>query len=191
MSKLIYSMSVSLDGFVAPPDGSLDFVHVDEELHETFNEEARSVSTMLHGRRMYELMVAYWPTADEDPAAPRVIRDFARIWRDKPKVVFSTTLDKVEWNSRLVRADAVAEVRRLKEQHGNDMDVGGPTLASALIEADLIDEFRLYINPVALGAGISYFPRGGRRLDLRLLETRRFGGGVELLRYERVVSRTS
>ena len=191
MSKLIYSMSVSLDGFVATLDRSIQFVHVDEELHEVFNEEARSVGTMLNGRRMYELMVAYWPTADQDPAATPAERDFARIWREKPKVVFSHTLDKVDWNTRVVRGHVVEEVRRLKEQPNNDMDVGGPTLAAPLIAADLIDEYRLYVNPVVLGEGLSYFPRGGRRLDLRLLETRHFDGGVVFLRYERIGSRTS
>jgi dihydrofolate reductase len=185
MSMLIYSMSVSLDGYVATPDGSLDFVHVDDELHELFNEEARSVGTMLYGRRMYELLVAYWPTGDRDPNATPAMRDFARIWRDKPKVVFSTTLDKVDWNSRLVRGDAVAEVARLKQLPDNDMDVGGPTLASTLIEADLVDEFRLYVNPVVLGDGIPYFPQRGRRIELRLLETRKFDGDVVYLRYKR------
>ena len=186
MSKLIYSMSVSLDGFVAPPDGSLDFVRVDDELHEAFNEEARSVATMLFGRRMYELMVAHWPTADQDPSAPPVMHDFARIWRAKPKVVFSRTLDDVGWNARLVRENAVAEVRRLKEVPDNDMDVGGPTLAAALIEADLVDEFRLYVNSAVLGGGTPFFPRLEHSLELRLLETRRFGGGVLYLRYDRV-----
>lgn len=178
-------MSVSLDGYVASPNRSLDFVHVDDELHEAFNEEARSVGTMLYGRRMYELLVAYWPTGEQDPNATPVMRDFAGIWRDKPKVVFSSTLDRVEWNSRLVHGDAVEEVRRLKRLPDNDMDVGGPTLASTLIKADLVDEFRLYVNPVVLGAGIPFFPQPGRRLHLRLLETRRFGGDVVYLRYER------
>ena len=185
MSRLIYSMSVSLDGFVATRDGSLDFVHVDEELHEVFNEEARSVRTMLHGRRMYELMVGYWPTADQDPTATVAERDFARIWRDKPKVVFSNTLEGAEWNTRLVRGDAVEEVRRLKQEPDNDMDVGGPTLAAALIAADLIDEYRMYVNPVVLGAGIPFFPKLESSLDLRLVDTRRYGGGVVFLRYER------
>jgi dihydrofolate reductase len=185
VSRLIYSMSVSLDGYVATPDRSLDFVHVDDKLHEVFNDEARSVGTMLYGRRMYELLVAYWPTGDQDPDATPAMRDFARIWRDKPKVVFSTTLEGVEWNSRLVRGDVVQEVRRLKQLPDNDMDAGGPTLASSLIEADLVDEFRMYVNPVVLGAGIPYFPRPSRRLELRLLESRRFGGDVVYLRYER------
>ena len=185
MSKLIYSMSVSLDGYVAPADRSLDFVHVDDELHEVFNEEARSVGTMLYGRRMYELLVAYWPTGDQDPAATPAMRDFARIWRDKPKVVFSTTLDQVGWNSRLVRGDAVEEVRHLKAQPDNDMDVGGPTLAASLIAADLVDEYRMYVNPVVLGAGIPYFPPLERRLGLRLIDLRRFDGDVVYLRYKR------
>lgn len=185
MSKLIYSMSVSLDGFVATLDRSLQFVHVDEELHQVFNEEARSVATMLHGRHMYELMVAYWPTADQDPRATPAERDFARIWRDKPKVVFSHTLDKVAWNSRLVRGDVVDEVRRLKEQPDNDMDVGGPTLAAPLIAADLVDEYRMYVNHVVLGAGIRYFPALERPLDLRLLDMRRFSGDVVYVCYER------
>lgn len=185
MTRLIYSMSVSLDGYVATPDGSLDFVHVDDELHEVFNDEARSVATMLYGRRMYELLVAYWPTGDQDPNATPAMRDFARIWRDKPKVVFSNTLDQVGWNSRLVRGDAVEEVRRLKQLPDHDMDVGGPTLASTLIKADLVDEFRMYVNPMVLGTGIPYFPRLDRRLELRLVETRRFGGDVVYLRYER------
>lgn len=180
-------MSVSLDGYVATQDGSLDFVHVDDELHELFNEEARSVGTMLYGRRMYELLVAYWPAGDQDPNATPAMRDFARIWRDKPKVVFSTTLKGVEWNSRLVRGDVVEEVARLKQLPDNDMDVGGPTLASALIEADLVDEFRMYVNPVVLGDGIPYFPRRSRRIEMRLLETRKFDSGVVYLSYERRV----
>ena len=188
MSKLIYAMSVSLDGFVAPPDGSLDFAHVDEELHEVFNEEARSVATMLHGRRMYELMAAYWPTADQDPNAPPVMRDFARIWRDKPKIVFSKTLDKVDWNSTLIRGDVVDEVRRLKQQPENDMDIGGPTVVAPLIDADLIDEYRMYVNPVVLGAGLPYLPPLAQHLELRLLEMRRFAGDVVYLRYQRTRS---
>lgn len=188
MSKLIYSMSVSLDGYVATRDGSLGFVHVDDELHALFNDEARPLGTMLHGRRMYELMAAYWPTADQDPGAPEVIKDFARIWREKPKVVFSSTLEKAEWNTRIVKTDPVAEVRRLKSLPDNDMDVGGPTLAAELIRADLVDEFRMYVNPVVLGDGIPYFPPLDRSLKLRRLQMRHYAGGVVYLAYERIRS---
>ncbi len=183
MGKLIYSMSVSLDGFAATKDHSLDWVHVDEELHEVFNEEARQVGTFLYGRRMWELMSDYWPTGDTDPGATPVERDFARIWRDKPKVVFSRTLDQVDWNARLVHDDAVAEVRRLKAASDLDMDVGGPTLAATFLEAGLVDEVRMYVDPVILGGGLPFFPELQQRIRLRLLDTRTFGSGVVALRY--------
>src|SRR6478736_4045925 len=132
MGKLIYAMSVSLDGFVETPSRSIAWVRVDEELHTAFNEEARAMSASLYGRRMYELMSSYWPTAADDPTATPVEVDFARIWRDTPKIVFSRTLDRVDWNSRLVRDDAIGEVRRLKAEPG-DMDVGGPTTAATFL----------------------------------------------------------
>src|SRR6478672_6550312 len=139
MGKLIYAMSVSLDGFVETPSRSITRVRVDEELHTAFNEEARAMSTSLYGRRMYELMSSYWPTAEDDPTAMPVEIEFARIWKDTPRVVFSSTLTEVGWNSRLVHEGAVEEVARLKAQPG-DMDVGGPNLAATLLEAGLIDE---------------------------------------------------
>ena len=183
MGRLIYSMSVSLDGFVETASRSLDWVLIDEELHAFFNAEAREMSAFLYGRRMYELMVDSWPTAEADPAAPPVVLEFARIWRDKPKVVFSRTLERVEWNSRLVGADAVGEVARLRAQPGFDMGVGGSTLAATLMQAGLIDEFRLFVHPVILGAGTPFFPALADRIGLRLLETRTFGSGVVYLRY--------
>lgn len=181
-------MSVSLDGFVETPSRSLDWVQVDEGLHAFFNDEARGMSAFLYGRRMYELMSDYWPTAETDPAAPPAIVEFASIWKEKPKVVFSRTLEAVEWNSRLVRDHAAAEVARLKAQPEFDMDVGGPTTAAPLIRAGLIDEYRLYVQPVILGAGTSFFPGLDDRIGLNLLETRTFGSGVVFLRYEAVSS---
>ena len=183
MGKLIYAMSVSLDGFVETPSRSIAWVRVDEELHTAFNEEARAMSASLYGRRMYELMSSYWPTAADDPTATPVEVDFARIWRDTPKIVFSRTLDRVDWNSRLVRDDAIGEVRRLKAEPG-DMDVGGPTTAATFLRAGLIDEVRLYVNPVILGAGTPFFPALDAPIELRLFETRTFSSGVVELRYE-------
>jgi dihydrofolate reductase len=186
MGRLIYSMSVSLDGFVNTSSASLDWVRVDEELHRVFNEEARSVSAFIYGRRLYELMTAYWPTAGADPAATPAEVDFAQIWRDKPKIVVSRTLERVEWNSRLVPTGIVEEVARLKEEPGYDMGVGGPTTAATLMKAGLIDEYRVYVNPVILGAGTPFFPELEDRIGLEPLETRAFGSGVVLLRYGRV-----
>lgn len=184
MGRLIYSMSVSLDGFVETPTRSLDWVLVDEELHACFNDEARAMGAFLYGRRMYQLMVDYWPTAEADPSATPAMREFARIWRDKPKVVFSRTLGEVGWNSRLVRDDAALEVAGLKAQPGFDMDVGGPAFAATLMRAGLIDEVRLFVHPVILGAGTRFFPALDDRVTLTLLETRTFGSGVVYLRYE-------
>jgi dihydrofolate reductase len=186
MGRLIYSMSVSLDGFVETPSRSLDWVQVDEELHSVFNDEARGLSAFVYGRRMYELMVDYWPTAETDPAATPAMLEFARIWKDKPKIVLSTTLGQVGWNSRLVRDDAAAEVARLKAQPGFDMDVGGPTTAATLMRHGLIDEFHLFVHPVVLGAGTRFFPSLDDRVGLKLLETRTFESGVVYLGYEAV-----
>jgi dihydrofolate reductase len=183
MGRLIYSMSVSLDGFVNTPSGSLDWVMVDEELHSFFNDEAREASAFLYGRRLYDLMTGYWPTAETDPAATPAELEFARIWRETPKIVFSRTLEQVDWNSRLVRDDAVAEVTRLKAQPGFDMSVGGPLTAATFMRAGLVDEYRLYVNPVILGAGTPFFPELDDRIALDLVETRTFGSGVVYLRY--------
>lgn len=179
-------MSVSLDGFVETPDRSLEWVRVDEEFHRVFNDDARAMSAFLYGRRMYELMSGYWPTAESDPSATPVEVEFARIWTTKPKIVFSRTLDEVGWNSRLVRDGRIEEVARLRAEPGFDMEVGGPTLASALIQAGLVDEYRLALHPVVLGGGTPFFPRLEDRRDLRLLEARTFQSGVIYLRYETV-----
>ena len=184
MGKLIYSMSVSLDGFVETVDRSLDWVQVDEELHSFFNDEAREMSAFLYGRRLYDLMAAYWPTAESDPSATPAMVEFARIWKDKPKIVFSRTLERVDWNSRLVGDDAAAEVARLKAEPGFNMSVGGPTTAAPLIGLGLIDEYRLFVHPVILGAGRPFFPPLDERIELELIETRTFGVGVVYQRYE-------
>jgi dihydrofolate reductase len=182
---VIYAMNVSLDGFVAGPNGELDWGIVDEELHRYFNDLSREVGTFLYGRRMYELMARDWPTAGLDPSAPDYVVEFARIWKDKPKVVFSKTLEQVEWNSRLVRENVAEEVAALKEQSPQDLDLGGPTIAATLMRLGLIDEYRLLVHPVVLGGGTPYFSALDHSINLRLVETRTFGSGVVLLRYDR------
>src|SRR5258708_28816014 len=131
MGKVIYSMNVSLDGFVETRNRELDWAIVDEELHQFFNDQARAADTFLYGRRMYEVMANSWPLVDANPSYPAYMVEFARIWKDKPKIVFSKTLEKVDWNSRLVRDNVAEEVLKLKERPGHDVDVGGPTIAAA------------------------------------------------------------
>ena len=184
MRRLIYSMGVSLDGFIAGSDGEIDWSAPDEELHLFHNQQARKVGAELYGRRLYELM-RYWETADERPSAPAHELEFARIWKDTPKIVFSNTLEKVEGNARLVDGDPAEEVARLKEQPGRDLAVGGAGLAATFIERDLIDEYRLFVSPVVLGTGTPYFPALEERISLELVETRTFGSRVVYLRYRR------
>ncbi|MFN8472639.1 MAG: dihydrofolate reductase family protein [Anaerolineae bacterium] len=184
MGKLVYSMMVSLDGYIARPDGALDWVLIDEELHAFANDQARAEGAFLYGRRLYETMAAYWPTADADPSAHAVEIDFARIWRDKPKLVFSRTLDSVAWNSRLVREVSADEIRRLKAESDKNLSVGGADLAASFVRLGLIDEYQPIVQPVILGNGIPFLPRVDHALKLRLVETRRFQSGVVFLRYQ-------
>jgi dihydrofolate reductase len=183
--KVIYGMMVSLDGYIETPGWEIDWILIDEELHKYVNDQERAVDTYLYGRRMYELMARFWPTADEDPAAPDFIVEYARIWKRTPKVVFSKTLERVEWNARLVRDDIAGEISRLKQQPGQDLEVGGADLAATVMRLGLIDEYQLYVQPVILGGGKRMLPALEARINLRLVETRTFHSGVVLLRYER------
>jgi dihydrofolate reductase len=185
LRKLIYSMGVSLDGLIAGPGGEIDWSAPDEELHRFHNQQARETGAELYGRRLYEVMRA-WETADERPSAPEHVLEFTRIWKDTPKIVFSTTLQEVEGNARLVREGAAEEVARLKQEPGPDLAVGGAGLASTFIQADLIDEYRLFVSPVVLGAGTPFFPALDERIELELVETRTFASRVVYLRYRRV-----
>ena len=183
MRKLVYSTSLSLDGYIESAAGDPGWVVPDEELHRHFNEVEREVDIHLYGRRMYEGMADYWPTADQDPSAAAVIVEYARIWKPARKLVFSSTLERVDWNSRLIRGDAVAEVARLKAQPGGgSMSVGGLVLASALASAGLIDEYRLYYVPIFLGSGKAAFSQIRDRVRLKPVETRTFSSGTVLLR---------
>jgi dihydrofolate reductase len=184
MRKLIYSMSASLDGFIASPDGGIDWSVPDEELFRFHHQQVQEIGVHLCGRRLYETMV-YWETAEESPLAADQV-EFARTWKALPKVVFSTTLQSVVGNSRLARDGVGKEVSKLKEQSGKDIAVGGAGLARACMELELIDEWQLFVIPVLLGGGTPYFPALKKRINLELIETRTFGARVVYLRYGRV-----
>ena len=184
MRRLIYSMSVSLDGYIAGPHGEGEWAAPGEELHRFHNEQTEEVGLHLLGRRLYEVM-AYWETAEEQqPSAPDYELEFARIWKRLPKIVYSKELETVEGNTRLSHGDPVEEVRELKEGAGADIAVGGAALASTLTAAGLIDEYRPFVTPVVLGGGKPFFA-ADTRMDLELVETRTFGSGVVYLRYRR------
>ena len=184
MRKLIYSMTVSLDGFIAGPDGAIDWSVPDEELFAFHTQRVRETGVQLCGRRLYEAM-HFWETAPET-TLPEEHVEFARIWKALPKVVFSTTLDSVVGNARLAREGVGEEVARLKEQPGKDIAVGGAGLARACMELGLIDEWRLFVSPVLLGGGTPYVPPLDETINLELIETQTFGARVVYLRYRRV-----
>jgi dihydrofolate reductase len=181
MRKLIYSMTVSLDGFIAGSDGAIDWSAPDEELFLFHTQQVQETGVQLCGRRLYETML-YWETAQESPLAAEQV-EFAQIWKALPKVVFSTTLQSVVGNTRLATGGVGEEVSRLTEQPGKDIAVGGAGLASTCMKLGLIDEYRLFVSPVVLGGGTPYFPTLDEQMNLELIETQTFGSRVVYLRY--------
>ena len=178
-------MSVSLDGFIEGPNRELDWHMVDDELHSHFNEVLRTAGAFLYGRVNFELMAGFWPTADADPSSTGPMVEFAQIWRDTPKIVYSKTLQRAGWNTTVVRDVVPEEVTRLKVQPGGDLSLGGADLAASFMRLGLIDEYRIYVHPIVIGTGKPLFPRSGPSVNLRLLETRAFGNGVLLLHYRK------
>lgn len=187
MRKLIYSMSVTLDGCIAGRAGEIDWSGPDLELHQFHNDRVRDLGVHLLGRRLYETMT-YWETAEQQPAITDVEREFAGIWKALPKIVFSKTLESVEANTTLQRDGLVEEVVRLKQQPGKDLAVGGAELASELIRENLVDDYQLFVSPVILGGGTPFFPTLDERIELELVETRTFSSRVIYLRYERAAA---
>jgi dihydrofolate reductase len=185
MGNVVVMMSVSVDGFIEGPNRELDWHLVDDEVHRHFNQVLGAMGAFLSGRVTHELMAGFWPTADRDPASTGPMVEFAGIWREKPKIVFSKTLERADWNTTVVREVVADDVRALKARTDGDLALGGADLAAAFMRQDLIDEYRLYVHPVVIGRGKPLFPPGAPRAQLRLAETRSFGNGVVLLHYRR------
>jgi dihydrofolate reductase len=181
-AALHYSAICSLDGYVADADGRFDWSAPDEEVHRFVNDLERPVGTYLYGRRMYEVMLAWeapgaW--ADESP----VTRDFATIWQAADKVVYSRTLEApASARTRIERAFEPDAVRALKSDADRDLTIGGAELAGQALAAGLVDECQLFLSPIVVGGGTPALP-DGVRVELELLAERRFGNGVEYLRY--------
>src|SRR5712691_6543899 len=182
MAKLIYSAITSLDGYVADEDGNFDWAVPDEEVHAFVNDLERPVGTYLYGRRMYEVMV-YWDSAHALADQRPVVQDFAEIWQAADKIVYSKTLETVaSARTRIERAFDSEAVRQLKAAAGRDLTVGGPDLAAQAIKAWLVEECHLFVTPVVVGGGTPALP-SKVRLELELLDERRFGNGVVHLHY--------
>jgi dihydrofolate reductase len=180
MGRLIYSAIASLDEYIADAHGKFDWAAPDEEVHAFVSELERPIGTYLYGRRMYETLV-YWETADTGETA--VLREWAEIWKAADKIVYSRTLAEVSSaRTRIEREFDDEAVRRLKEESGSDLTIGGAELAGQALAAGLVDELQLFLNPVIVGGGKPALPLGVH-LTLTLVEDRRFAGGVVFLRY--------
>jgi dihydrofolate reductase len=182
MGRLIYSAIASLDGFVADAEGNFDWAEPDEEVHRFINERQRSIGTYLFGRRMYEVM-AVWDAFPGIADQPEHIREFASVFQEVDKIVYSTTLETVRTRrTRLERAFAPDVVKRMKAAAVDAISIGGPELAGHALRAGLVDECELFVNPVVVGGGRHWLP-GDVRIGLELEEERRFESGVVYLRY--------
>jgi dihydrofolate reductase len=182
MARLIYTTIASLDGFIVDPDGRFDFAAPDAELHGAINERERSVGTYLYGRRIYETML-YWETNGDGPEDAAEEQEYAAIWRAADKIVYSTTLEQVTTaRTRLERRFDADAVRALKESAERDLGIGSTGVAADAFAAGLVDEFHIYLHPIAVGGGKPALPPG-QRLPLELFERHEFGSGVVHLGY--------
>jgi dihydrofolate reductase len=183
MAKLIYSAITSLDGYIEDADGKFDWAEPDEEVHAFVNELERRVGTYLYGRRMYETMV-FWESPPELAAPPPFEQEFAGIWQKADKIVYSKTLQTVSSAKTLIEREFDPEaIRTLKAKAGADLSVGGAALAARAIEAGLVDEYQLFLVPVLVGGGKRSLPGNGVRVNLELLDQRRFRNGAVYLHY--------
>ena len=181
MAALIYAGITSLDGYVADEAGNFDWSVPDEEVHRFVNDLERPIGTVLLGRRLYEVMVV-WEEMNTDDE-PSVVQDYAKLWRAADKIVFSSTLAAPSSARTLIsRQFDPEEIRRLKQTAQRDLSIGGPHLAAEAIKAGLVDEYHLFVLPVMVGGGTRFFP-DQVRLDLELVDERRFGNGVVHLHY--------
>lgn len=184
MRDLILWDMLSLDGYFESPGGGIDWFSFDEELEQHILQTQRTAGTLVFGRKTYEGMAAYWPSAEGE---------IAEFMNAVPKVVFSTTLDKATWNnSRVAARDVPGEISKLKREPGGDIFVfGSAGLSAALIEHGLVDEYRVAINPILLGAGTPFFKGRSARLPLTLVESKPLRSGLVILHYRPAVGSTS
>ena len=182
MSKLIYSSITSVDGYMEDASGNFEWARPDEEVFAFINDLERPIATYLYGRRMYETMV-FWETAGDDSGESSATADFTDLWQAADKIVYSTTLEKVQSaRTRIERVFDPAAVREIKDASTRDMTVAGPQLAASAIKAGLVDELQLFVTPAVIGAGKPALPENVR-LNVELLDERRFGNGTVYLRY--------
>ena len=188
MRKVILSNMVTLDGFFEGPNKELDWHIVDEEFNEYAIDLLSNVDAILFGRLTYQLMADYWPAAATNPSTSKSDLEIADKMNNLPKIIFSKTLQRVEWNnSRLVKENIAEEILKMKQQPGKDMVIfGSGSIVSSFMQLGLIDEYRIIVNPVVLGNGKPLFKGVNDKHNLKLLKTRVFSSGIVILFYEPV-----
>ncbi|QEE60555.1 dihydrofolate reductase [Salinibacterium sp. dk2585] len=183
MRTVMYSMGMSLDGYIVGPDGGIDWSVPSDEVFQHSIDEIKGVDVHLMGRRLYETML-YWEQPERQASFTAAEHEWASLWNPLPKVVFSRTLATVEGNARLATDGLAQEIERLRNEPGDgDIGIGGATLATQAANLGLIDEYRIMIHPVLVGGGIPLFANDRRQVDLDLLDSRRFDSGVMFLHY--------
>jgi dihydrofolate reductase len=185
MRKLIFAMNTTLDGFIAGPNGELDWGTADEEVHDHYTAQLESSDFILLGRGVFEALEGFWPTAEENPSLTKSDIAFARAINSVHKIVFSRTLEYSGWNTRVVKDNIAEEVSKLKQESGNDLYLTcGPDLLSTFVNYDLIDEYKLLVSPVAIGRGKALFGAIDDMVRLKLLSTEVFDSGAVLHHYQ-------
>ncbi|MET9489885.1 dihydrofolate reductase family protein [Nocardia sp. NPDC006630] len=186
MARVTLWMQMSLDGFAEGADERVHWPVVDEELYSSMLDELRAAEAFLYGRKTYEIMSSFWPTADGDPAISQFYIDFAGCWKAKPKVVFSRSLDRTDWNTKVIRRRAVEEMVALREgTDGHLIVFGGIETAAMFMTHNLIDEYRLFVHPLVLGAGVPLFPPAFDTSELQLASVTAFDSAVVMMHYRR------
>jgi dihydrofolate reductase len=177
MRNVIFQMLTSLDGYYEGPNGELDWHNVGKDWNTYVFELFAEMDTMLFGRRTYEMMAAYWPTATRDPIAEQM--------NSLPKIVFSKTLKSADWTNSRIATDAVAEIRKLKQEPGKNLVIfGSSDLAVSLMKENLIDDFRIVVSPIVLGNGKLLFHGLNDRCTLKLQKTQTFQSGHVMIYYQ-------
>jgi dihydrofolate reductase len=185
MGKIVLWMQVSLDGYAEGPDGAFDWPVIGPEIQQYFVDELGGADAFLYGRKIYEMMASYWPIVEQIPSSVDVDVAYGKLWVPMPKLVFSKTLDRADWNTRVVGDGIAEEIAKLKADGKTAVVFGGIELASTFISLGLVDEYRLFVHPVVLGGGRKLFPGLDARANLKLVEARTFDSAVVHVHYVR------
>jgi dihydrofolate reductase len=185
MKKLVLFLHTSLDGFVAGPNGEMDWINVDDAIFDYAGNETDKADTALYGRVTWQMMDAYWPTAADQPNASKHDIQHGNWYNDVQKYVLSNSMkDNKAEKTTFISGDIITQIKKLKQQDGKNLVMfGSPSVAHLLIKNNLVDEYWLFVNPVLLGAGIPLFKDGSTNVKLKLNETKSFDSGVVALQY--------